>query len=326
MMRLNKILLIISALIISIIFTELVTSHVIKYPYFVEGNRKFLIHTQLGPYNIIAWRPPYYKYWSVEGGNHVFQLNNLGLPGSDVKLPLTTNNVFVLGSSFIEATTIKNTMTATSEFQQMLNQKVHKYDVINLGSSGNDPYVMYFHSLFFESKIKPEYVIVVIDPSSLIYFNDRWSDTLTFVTINDLPQELPKNRLVEYSSTPRRYSSFLNLITGGMAAVRSRNRLDNQEKQSNRSESKTVWAKFDQCIAAFKGHYEDKLIVLSIIPDVETNKKLSILCNENNCYFECNELILQPSNKINGAGHLNEKGNKLLGQFIYHAFLRFHNK
>lgn len=112
-----RIVLMLCAIIIGIVFTELIISRAVQYPHHTVGSRKFQIHSKLRAYNILNWRPPYYKFWSVEGGNKVFTYNNIGLPGSDID-KTRSENIFVLGSSFIEAMSVSREQTATAVLQK----------------------------------------------------------------------------------------------------------------------------------------------------------------------------------------------------------------
>ena len=322
--KITLILLFLCSIIIALAIVELITSEVLHYPHYTPGSRKFILSEKLGPYNVLAWRPPFYSFLSVEGNNHVYRYNNIGLPGSDLHLPLSDNNIFVLGSSFIEATTVKNTETATAQFQKLLAADGLSYNVFNLGSSGHDPYVMWFRAQFFKRYFTPKHIIVVIDPSSINYFADRWSDTLSFQLPPFFAKEIKQNTMLKYLSLPRKYSAFLNLIIQSHATRKNRqNDLPEQQIILSHSSEKEIWNKFDQSIEEFKKSFGEKIMVVSIIPDQSQNQRLRDICRANNCYFTCNESILKPENRFNGTGHLNTKGNKLLGEFLFTSYLNF---
>ncbi len=92
-------------------------------------------------------RYPYAKVFNVEGRN-LAVLNNFGLPGTDIRN--LDNATVVLGSSFVEAFQLQASDISTSYLQRDLDQMEIKRNVVNLGSSGHDPYDSWFRLKYFE--------------------------------------------------------------------------------------------------------------------------------------------------------------------------------
>jgi len=313
-----RIVLMLCAIIIAIIITELIVSKAIGYPHYTDGTRKFQIHTRLGAYNILNWRPPYYKFWSVEGGNKVYTYNNIGLPGSDID-KTRSRNIYVLGSSFIEAMSVSREETATAVFQNMLDSDSVKYNVINLGCSGHDPYVMWFRSQFFARYFTPDYVIVVLDPSSIGNLRRRWEDTLSFEIPPNLPVELPLSPVRKYTALPRKYSAFINLVLHGFKSQVERLQINDLNADFPHDELSAAFNKMEQCIAMYAKQYNNVLFV-SIINSTTTNHILEELCTKYHVYFAADNSILQSGNRIDRYGHLSVRGNQLLGSYLYDVF------
>jgi hypothetical protein len=317
---LGRIAIVCLAVMIAFASAELFVRYILKYPYQVMGTRKYQIHNKLGPYNVITWRPAYYRYLSIEGNNKIFGFNNIGLPGTDYNKDYQSN-IFVLGSSFIEAKNVKNTDLATSHFQGYLDSINAQTNVINLGSSGHDPYVMWHRLKFFEQELKHNFTIVVIDPLSLTYLSNRWTDSLSFDALAGYPKEIPQRPIVKLAAIPRRYSSALNLLLQGFASKENLNE-DKPQKQTE-AQNQGAWSKLEQCIAMYSSNYTPNVLLLSIIPDVDTNDKIKEICLKYNCNFTSNETIIQPKYQTNGSGHLNENGNQVLGKFLFESYQKY---
>jgi hypothetical protein len=59
------------------------------------------------------------------------------------------------------------------------------------------------------------------------------------------------------------------------------------------------------------------------MPDENINKQLAGFCINNNinCMYDGN--IMLPQYRINKSGHLNENGNRILGEKLYEAFEKY---
>ncbi len=317
----KHLMILICALIAAFLLVEMITVFIIGYPNLVPGKRKYIIHKSLDAYNHLGWQPPYYKFWNVEGGNKCYHLNNFGLPGSDIgKNP---QNIIILGSSFIEGMQVPNTKMATAVFAELL-APMHKYNIINLGASGHDPYISWFRLNFFKRWFRPDYVILVIDPTSMAYFNRRWDNNLNFSSPFIEPELIPEAQWKKLLNLPRAYSAFINLainlLMSNEAPTENIPSTDKTSaKQSSFEDTDIFYHKIDQCITQYNQAYMDKFMVVSMIDEKKINDNLDMLCHNRHCYFASDDSILVDANKIKN-GHLNLRGNRLFGIFMYNQF------
>ena len=142
----KKALLLFLALFIGIITSESIVKLVIKYPKYGVENK--VHYRNNGEFYTNIWKP-YSKYWSVEGGNHIFQRNNLGLQGLDVLNLVEKSMIVILGSSYIEANQVPPQKIASQIFSDKIGDK---FNVVNLGKSGHYPIDSWFRLKYFENQ------------------------------------------------------------------------------------------------------------------------------------------------------------------------------
>ncbi len=306
------------ALCIALILSEGMISKVIGYPRYVPGSRKFKIHDRLKDYNIITWRPPHYKVWSVEGGNQVIQLNNIGLYGADTNILPNSKNFFLLGNSFIEAGQYDGDMISAGVLQSILKKEIQDCNIINLGSSAHDPYVLWYRIKFFEKWYNPYKVILIYESfERLSYYYARWSDQVELsyddiVDYNELFQGTVKSAL----DFIRSKSSYLNLMT----AFKHKD-IRKQDNDVGRDSAKllsplSTYTQLLNGLDAFKARYGDDFYFVSLMRDNPYQTKLAAYCQEKRINYAFNGKIVITENLINGRGHLNVKGNREPGSFL----------
>ena len=301
---------IIIAFISAFIISEIIVRYIIKYP--VYGIEKSVIGLNENIYQ------PYSSYWDVEGGNHVYSRNNIGLQGSDINLNIVNKYIYVLGSSYIEAKQINPHLIATSIFQNHFVVKGDKSQVINLGSSGHDAIDSYFKLKYFEKNFKSHYIILVVEDLNQIFYN-KHKKPLNFQLDSAFGVEI-KEKKGDVLNLIRNKSAFINLI---LKSIRKKE--DNIKVNSimNKSvmKSEVIPNELIECLKVFRNEYKNRFMFLSIIDNDSINLKLREICCLNNIIFEYRN-INKKENKINHIGHLNMYGNKLLGDFMYESYTK----
>lgn len=77
-----------------------------------------------------------------------------------------------------------------------------------------------------------------------------------------------------------------------------------------------------QCLLKYRDDYGEKFIAIGICPDSKENSVLEEYCRTNGIKFEFSNDVLVPVNRFKGSGHLNNKGNKKLGELFIEVFKR----
>ncbi len=318
----KKILIIILAVITTLIVVELILRFVVQYP-IGYGKRRFVLLGGNSPYRDITLRDPYYEFWSVEGGNKKFSHNNIGTHGPDIDLSQPHRYVFLAGSSFIEAFQVDHDQTAAAVFDRDLKQCGNDYSVINIGSSGNDPYVAWFRAQFFSRLYKPDKVVLAIEDTF-----DEWLQRhglpLDYTLPERFGQEIPTSKAFRLVEKVRHQSSLLNLLAQFLRS--SQQRGGNGGEQEEPAEPKHeahpsgLSQQLKDAILKFHESYGDDFLLVSFNNDANANKMLDDFCCENAINFQGTETILQPQYRVGGNGHLNRTGNEKLGEFLYEAF------
>jgi predicted transcriptional regulator len=321
LVSMKKLLIIAAAFLVAFILTEFTVRYILKYP--VYGVEKKVNGLRNPNINL-----PYAKYWDVEGGNHLYKLNNVGLPGEDINIKAGGINIFILGTSYIEAKQTPPSDMATSVFQKLLRKQSDKYQVINLGTSADDAYDSYFRAAYFEKSINPDYVVLLIDELHPYYFK-RHPHPLSF--------QIPANFGTENNSFVNKTNIFFRNHFALINIIAHTLKLSSESSEKNTPlEKKTSDIKIKKseieispdlflCIKEFKNKYKENFLCLSIIDNDTINQSLNTFCSDNEINFDYN-CINTKSNKINGIGHLTSNGNNLLGNFFYDTFTKFYKK
>ena len=328
---LKKVIIIGFAFIASILIVELFINNVIGYPKYT-GRDKFILNMNLPNYEFLNWKKPGYKTWTVEGGNNVYKLNNMGLPGSDIKVDSFSKFVYLLGDSFLEGEQYPGDKIASSIFQKELALDYPNYEILNLGISGHDPYILWFRAHFFEKYFRPDYVILVIeDYKRLDYYLNRFKNNYNFNIPDNLGVHVSDSFITGFINFIRKQSAFSNLITESyFLSKNGQNSLSDVDESSNDTAEKlnrnrtnildTVPSLLKESLMNFQMKYKNKFVFVSLDPDTLKNNNLNRFCTSKNIIFFHNDNIMKSENLINGIGHFNLHGNLLLGQYLFEIF------
>lgn len=319
----KKVLIMLTAMFTAVIFSEIFIRYILKYPSYT-GYKKYLLDKKLGPNNYLNWFNPYYKFWNVEGGNKVQSFNNIGLPGNDISISKESKYVFVLGSSFIEAVQIRRDEIATSIFQKKIKQIDPYYQVINLGRAISDPYASWFRLLFYKKYFSPSYVILTIDNFLFIKdWMDRYKKPLDFSYSKNFGEVIPANKIKSFVYKFREYSAFFNLLIDGIKRIYSGKTINwmYESPEKTKDNISEISESLKNSINMFKKMYSDKFFVVSFSENDICNKLLGNFCKENCIPFYADASIIAENNRIDNKGHFNQKGNLLLGEFLFDSFI-----
>ncbi len=315
----KRLFLLVLALIVSFLLTELLVSSVIGYPKYVTGSRKFFLDYAIGPYKTLTWRAPRYPSWSVEGGNVLLRYSNVGLPGPDIDLSNNAGYVAVLGNSYIEGMQVSPDESAVAYLNNSLQQKGSRLQAINLGSSAHDPYVLWYRLLFFEHFFKIDKVILVYERFSRMrsYFS-RWDlDSINFPDSLQF-QELQMSNRKKVFDAVRAESSFMNIMTT------FKNKDTRSNNETTPSASKSASQNVDQqtfmtlkaALSAFHRRYGANFAFVSLMRDNPFKADLDSFCTAEGINYLQNDTLIVPENLINGEGHFNKKGHEQLGKLL----------
>lgn len=260
---------------------------------------------------------PYSRFWTSEGGYNISVTNNLGLSGSDVILSDTSKYIYILGSSYVQANQVERYKISTSVLQSKLGYN-SRYQIINLGEGGLDQYDSYFKMKYYEKLYKPELIFMILER-----VDDRWlsrHDTLNFDIDGNAVFEIEPGIIEKVEHYLRTYSAFINLLSNGYKITskigfNGSNRI-NTINDPNETKAENISKKLLTCINKFSEVYKSKFMLVSIINNDEINNSLDKYCKEKNIHFSCSK-INRNENKLNQNGHLNENGNRELGNFLY---------
>ncbi len=321
----KRIFTLLTSLAIAFSLNELIFRFVVHYPtYGIKMRLLGIRSSQKRQQNIYY---PNSQYWTVEGGNHVYSRNNLGLPGVNIDPSRNNKFIFVLGTSYIEAFQVAPDKIATSVLFNALQKENREYQIVNLGFSGADPYDSYLLSLYYETLFEPCKVLLVLNSDNKEWLN-RHKDPLLFARGPDFAHE---DRRILYTFNRRLRNSFssFNLLqelrpsaTEGIAPPGG----DETEGSTGRQGSSSLPAlpqRLGDCLKAFQTRHHGRFICVSIVPDRVFNHELDSFCRKESINLAFSEEIIRPENRFQGSGHLNAQGNLLLGLFLNDAFKRF---
>lgn len=212
--------------------------------------------------------------------------------------------------------------------QKVVSKQYPNYNIINLGSSAHDPYILWYRTSFFENWFKPDKVILVYESfERLAYYYSRWNDQAKllyedFTNYDELAQGKLKSKLDIFRSK----SSYINLMT----ALRTKDDQDkvNDEKQVIKESLSpdSTHTQLLRALDAYKSKYGDAFYFVSLMRDNPYQNELKDYCRNKRINYSYNENIMIPSNLINGRGHLNIRGNHELGIFLGQLMLKQINR
>jgi len=311
MVYIRNIFRIIVALIISFFITEFLVFKIAGYPRWGVEKQVYGIK----PYGkkIFEIFKPHSEYANFENGYNVFKRNNLGLTGIDVDTVINNKFIFLLGDSYTEAAQLPPEKIACSVFQNKISQ--YKYSVLNLAVGGADPYFMYYQSIFYSFRFKPDYVYLIVTYSYKKWLESRY-DSIRMEIPNDFGKEKHSWIFARQELFLCNNNSFLNLLD---LAFKTSNKINEQPQEINRVKTNDISQKLYDCLMCYRNTYGNKFILVSISSDNSFNDKLSKYCDKNNIIF-FEKSIDKRDNKIQNSGHLNEIGNEVFGCFLYDVF------
>lgn len=324
----KRLLIILIAFIVALLFNELWVKYIIKFPsYGIDKTVHGIRDSEKGVQNIFS---SYSYYWDVEGGNVLFQRNNIGLYGLDIRRKKYDKYIYLLGTSFIEAKQINPEKMAASVFFKQISRYDSNYQVINLGCSGHDPYDSYLRIQYFEKYYKPDKVILILNDLYYEWFN-RHSYPFNFSSRKNSGEE-SQGLFYKVQKLSRNTSCSINLLA---QYARSLNEEDskgidvNNEDNGNNNLTKYNYSnlyRLYDCLKEYQIKYKNDFLCISIISDYNSNQYISRYCAQENINFVYNENINIPANLLKGIGHLNYNGNRKLGELLYGSYVEFYKK
>ncbi|MCE1165669.1 MAG: hypothetical protein LWX07_09740 [Bacteroidetes bacterium] len=320
----KKTIIILAAFAAAFFMSEFVVSKIIKYPK-RTSSVKYVFLPDLRGFEILKLKEPYSEFWSVEGENKVFKYNNLSVTGNDMYPDEKSKLIYVLGDSYVEASSVPAEQTGVSVFQKELNKIDTNLKVFNGSYPNSDPYTLWFRTMFFERWYKPEYVILLVTHLELMDMNfQRHPDTLDFTVPENFGKVIPDSKSERYFDVLRKRFSVFNVISTGIsiAGVKSSK---NKLEDIYRSDLDKSVQKLKACLLKYKEKFGDKFTVVCLEIDESKNKIISDACAEVNVNY-ANKKLLTPENEWTKGQHLNAKGNEEFGEFLYDTFIRFYKK
>lgn len=310
----KKTLLLILSFIIAFVITDFIIGDIVNYPAY---GVKFKVKYRKGAETWSNIRIPYTKVLNIEGKTKT-HYNNLGIPGSDVTN--LNNSIVVLGSSYVEALQFDPDDIATSFFQRRLAEEGEDISVINLGCSGHDPYDSWFRLKYFEKYLgfKTNDVILVLNSDNTEWFS-RHPKPLDF-SLSPNFGEVNNSKIVRATFFVINHSSFISLLAQGLKS-KNNGQTNENEKIEIQDTSQGISLEMKECLDKFSAEYQN-FVVISILNDNMFNKDLAEYCLQKSipCLMQP---LAKPEFMLNGAGHLNKKGNEELGLLLYKAYLNY---
>jgi len=305
----RKTLLILAAFIFSFAAAEFIVGSILVFPKYGVERKMLGVRSSPGHQNIYK---SHSQYWNSNGKFEIYIRNNLGLPGIDVDTSNVSKYIFVLGSSFVENQYLKPELISTSVFQTILKRSNNRFNVLNLGYSGFDPYDSFRRAHYFGETYKPEFVILVINsynagsfklsPESFILDKNSFSTDNSFAT--------------NFNLFLRNNSSFIRLVS---ILFQNKEEQTVEPEKENSQNINTDLANLEICLKSFSEKYKDKFMCVSITSNDSMNRKIEEFCNKNNINFEYSGIMV-PEYQFANDWHLNEKGNNALGAFLYNSY------
>lgn len=308
------------SLVMALIIIEIIIRFCIGYPTLINRTKYFFLPNEAN-YSEMKWRDPYYTFLNVENGIRYVKYNNLGLPGLDVKTGANCENLFLLGSSFIEASQVSTASMASSVLQNNMQKFINpNIQVFNLGLSAYDPYLSFFRAVFFEQYFPPTLVVLIVErEANLLEFFNRHKKPLNFSIPHNFGIKKDDSKFLKLSGKIFSFSATANLLRHGIEAS---NHLQEQNECINKTDLGDInelLVPLLDCLQSFQNRYEEKFIVFSLLENTDLIKKITQHCKEKRISFFDLSIhnILRKENRINGIGHLNNNGNSELGLSLF---------
>ena len=321
-MVLKRGLLIVCAIGVSFIITEMCIRYVVGFPALGVG-KLFHVYpndTFLGSKLYENIYRPHNKYHNTESGYHVFRYNNLGLIGKDVSPEQDVTAV--LGNSFIEARAINPQLISTSVMMDCLQSHDSDLQVVNLGKGGLIPDLAYYRLKYWESRIKIKRVMLVLEDhmieNSAVFgrkINESWPSGEGYSKVRKLTDC--------FAARVFTLSALLNCFRVSIGVRAKDTSKDSKPKENpDLAELSLVYEKGLQVISdnllSFKRRYGLNFFVVSLMSD-DASRYITKFCDDNGiALLEDPTLCRKPQYSSGGSkgGHLNEMGNKALGTIM----------
>ena len=321
----KKTFIILFALVLSLIVSEFIIGNILSYPKRV-GQRKFVYATNIYNNEILKWKNPFTKYWTVEGGNKVYSYNNLGFPGTDVNINDSSETIFMLGDSFLEAMQVSPDKMAVSVFADLAKNTNLK--PINLGSPNNDAYILWFRANFYEKYFKPSYVCLTVTCLEVLKLNfNNHTYPFKFSLPENFGNQVNDSRIERFANVFRNNLAFVNLLANGINNYSTNTKYAPKllPELSGSKDYHHVLENLKECLVKYKNKYGDNFFVVSMEPEETNNVLLSSICDSLKINYSRKNLLVE-ENIIKGGSHLNELGNQKLGELFYDTFIKFYKK
>jgi hypothetical protein len=316
----SNILIILLAFITSLLICEIFCEFIIKFPkYSVE---KQLFGIQKSRYSQRIFKPNS-DYLSRESGYKVYKRNNIGFTGNDININDSSyKNIFLLGSSFVEAIQVEPDSMASSVFNSYLRNNHSKYQVINCAAGGHDMYDSYFRFQYFGRIFGFSKIIYILDG---VWMHEN--NNLDF-NVGDNFGKINNSLFLRIHDILRNNSSLLNLFTEYLKEELVIGNVRNVELEVGPGKDNfNVLPNLEKCISQFGTKYSSDFILLSLDNNHSgLNDTLKSYCEKNNINFVSDTTIITDENILNGRGHLNKRGNDLLAKKIINVFEEFIGK
>jgi hypothetical protein len=199
-----------------------------------------------------------------------------------------------------------------------------KFQVINLALGGQTPYFGLYRLKFWSQKIKPDYVILILE-SNMIGNTKSFSGD-KFALPQDFGTPVTDLKITTLGSICSLFS-YVNLIRNGINYSKNIITQDNEniqeiDEKESAEDKITVYNKMLYAIKEYYRQYGDMFLLFSLL-DNEWNEQLKQECVKYNINFYCDSKIRRIAEFHLKKGHFNNKGNEALG---YELYLIFHNQ
>jgi len=316
----KKFFIILSALLLAFIASEFLFHNVLKYPKRTSSVKYSFIPGFPG-FEVLKLKEPHSEFWSVEGGNKVYKYNNLRVTGIDMYPDSSSKLIYVLGDSYVEAASVPPESTGVSVLKRHLNTIDTNLKVFNGAYPNSDPYTLWFRTLFFEKWYKPDYVFLLLTHLDLLDLNlQKHKDTLDFRIPENFGGVLPESKSDRYLDVLRKRFAVFNLISHSISTAGVKNEtVGNNIGDVYVKDLDNSMEKLKKCLLKFREKFGNRFVVVSLEVDEAKSRIMADVCASVGVAY-ANRKLLVPENQWEKGQHLNEKGNREFGDFLFELF------
>ncbi|HWQ82199.1 MAG TPA: hypothetical protein VN514_08000 [Ignavibacteria bacterium] len=316
----KKFLIILSALVLAFYASEFILHNILKYPK-RTASVKYAFISGIPGFEVLKLKEPHSDFWSVEGGNKVYKYNNLSVTGIDMYPDEKSKLIYVLGNSYVEAASVPPESTGVSVLQKHLNTIDTNIKVFNAAYPNSDPYTLWFRTLFFEKWYKPDYVFLLLTRLDLLDLNlQKHKDTLDFRTPENFGNVLPESKSDRYLDVLRKRFAVFNLISQSISTAGVKNeRINSNIDDVYVKDIEKSMEKLKKCLIKFREKFGDRFTVISLETDEAKSRIMADVCESVGVVY-ANKKLLVSENQWEKGQHLNEKGNREFGDFLFELF------